>query len=76
MKRMCIVLLFSDCVCDFRFRWCLLTGMYGMDSMGLGQWLYALVGVLVLVKTEGINVGITYVQNAVPKGAGEFFFVS
>lgn len=47
-----------------------------MGNIRLGQWLYALVGVLLLVKTQGIDVGITYVQNAVAKGAGEFFFVS
>ncbi|XP_058224869.1 pectin acetylesterase 8-like isoform X2 [Rhododendron vialii] len=40
-----------------------------MSNIRLGQWLYALVGVLLLVKTQGINVGITYVQNAVAKGA-------
>ncbi|KAF7139015.1 hypothetical protein RHSIM_Rhsim07G0141400 [Rhododendron simsii] len=40
-----------------------------MSNIRLGQWLCALVGVLLLVKTQGINVGITYVQNAVAKGA-------
>ncbi|CAK9177180.1 unnamed protein product, partial [Ilex paraguariensis] len=33
------------------------------------QLLYLLVSVLILLKTEGFNVGITYVTNAVAKGA-------
>ncbi|XP_057478549.1 LOW QUALITY PROTEIN: pectin acetylesterase 8-like [Actinidia eriantha] len=41
-----------------------------MGSGRLGQWLYILlVGVLILLKAEGFNVGITYVVNAVAKGA-------
>ena len=45
-----------------------------MGSGRLGQWLYILlVGVLILLKAEGLNVGITYVVHAVAKGAGEFF---
>ncbi|CAL5429298.1 unnamed protein product [Camellia sinensis] len=34
-----------------------------------GQWLQMLVCVLILLKTEGFYVGITYVQNAIAKGA-------
>ncbi|GFY95207.1 pectinacetylesterase family protein [Actinidia rufa] len=40
-----------------------------MGSGRLGQWLCILVGVLILLKAEGFNVGITYVENAVAKGA-------
>ena len=41
-----------------------------MANGRLGQWLQMLVCVLILLKTEGFYVGITYVQNAVAKGAG------
>ena len=35
------------------------------------QWLNLLVcGLLILLKTEGFNIGITYVETAVAKGAG------
>ncbi|GMP51090.1 hypothetical protein CsSME_00017457 [Camellia sinensis var. sinensis] len=40
-----------------------------MANGRLGQWLQMLVCVLILLKTEGFYVGITYVQNAVAKGA-------
>ncbi|KAM7459713.1 hypothetical protein LguiA_036707 [Lonicera macranthoides] len=40
-----------------------------MANARLGQWLYLLVVVLILLKTEGFFVGITYVDNAVAKGA-------
>ena len=33
-------------------------------------WLYVLVCGLILLKTEGFNIGITYVETAVAKGAG------
>lgn len=42
-----------------------------MVNTRLGQWLSLLVCLLVLLTAEGIPVGITYVQNAVAKGAGE-----
>lgn len=42
-----------------------------MVNTRLGQWLNLLACLLVLLKAEGIPVGITYVQNAVAKGAGE-----
>lgn len=45
-----------------------------MVNARLGQWLYLLVAVLILLKTEGFYVGITYVENAVAKGAGDFSF--
>lgn len=37
----------------------------------LCQWLHTLVVVLILLKVEGFYVGITYIENAVAKGAGE-----
>lgn len=40
-----------------------------MGNKNLGQWLYTLVGVMVLIKTEGLGVDITYVDSAVAKGA-------
>ncbi|KAL7175175.1 hypothetical protein ACSBR2_028890 [Camellia fascicularis] len=40
-----------------------------MANGRLGQWLQMLVCVLILLKTEGFYIGITYVQNAVAKGA-------
>ncbi|KAI8014382.1 Pectin acetylesterase 8 [Camellia lanceoleosa] len=40
-----------------------------MANGRLGQWLQMLVCVLILLKIEGFYVGITYVQNAVAKGA-------
>ncbi|CAL5425546.1 unnamed protein product [Camellia sinensis] len=40
-----------------------------MANGRLGQWLQMLVCVLILLKTEGFYVRITYVQNAVAKGA-------
>ncbi|GMP49607.1 hypothetical protein CsSME_00016540 [Camellia sinensis var. sinensis] len=40
-----------------------------MANGRLGQWLQMLVCVLILLKTEGFYVGITYVQNDVAKGA-------
>ncbi|KAK3007717.1 hypothetical protein RJ639_014250 [Escallonia herrerae] len=40
-----------------------------MENPRLSQWVYILVSVLVLLKAEGYFVGITYVQNAVAKGA-------
>lgn len=46
-----------------------------MANARLGQWLYLLVVVLILLKTEGFFVGITYVDNAVAKGAGDFSFL-
>jgi hypothetical protein len=42
-----------------------------MASARLIQSLNLLLCTLLLLKTEGFNVGITYVQNAVAKGAGE-----
>ncbi|CAK7357258.1 unnamed protein product [Dovyalis caffra] len=39
-----------------------------LDSR-LGQWLKLLVSLLLLLKTQGVYVGITYVKNAVAKGA-------
>lgn len=42
-----------------------------MAGARLIQWLNLLLCALLLLKTEGVNVGITYVQNAVAKGAGE-----
>ncbi|GMQ03747.1 hypothetical protein CsSME_00049426 [Camellia sinensis var. sinensis] len=40
-----------------------------MNSGRISQWLQILVCVMILLKTEGFNVGITYVENAVAKGA-------
>ncbi|GMP78416.1 hypothetical protein CsSME_00034340 [Camellia sinensis var. sinensis] len=40
-----------------------------MANGRLGQWLQMLVCVLILLKTEGFYVGITYVQNAIAKEA-------
>lgn len=40
-----------------------------MVKARLGQWLNLLVCALILLKVDGIPVGITYVQNAVVKGA-------
>jgi hypothetical protein len=42
-----------------------------MATARLIQSLNLLLCTLLLLKTEGFNVGITYVQNAVAKGAGE-----
>ncbi|XP_028077115.1 uncharacterized protein LOC114279110 [Camellia sinensis] len=42
--------------------------MKRMNSGRLSQWLQILVCVVILLKTEGFNVGITYVENAVAKG--------
>lgn len=36
-----------------------------------GHWLSILVFALILLETEGFYVGITYVDSAVAKGAGE-----
>ncbi|XP_052209141.1 pectin acetylesterase 8-like [Diospyros lotus] len=47
----------------------LLSGMCIMGKGRLGQWLHFLVCVLLVLKTEGFDVGITYVQSAVAKGA-------
>ncbi|CAL5347918.1 unnamed protein product [Camellia sinensis] len=43
--------------------------MWIMANGRLGQWLQMLVCVLILLKTEGFYVGITYVQNAIAKEA-------
>lgn len=40
-----------------------------MNSGRISQWLQILVCVVILLRTEGFNVGITYVENAVAKGA-------
>jgi len=45
-----------------------------MASARLIQSLNLLLWALLLLKTEGVNVGITYVQDAVAKGAGENTF--
>jgi hypothetical protein len=45
-----------------------------MASARLIQSLNLLLCALLLLKTEGVNVGITYVQDAVAKGAGENTF--
>jgi len=41
----------------------------------MGQWLSVLICVLLLLKAEGVPVGITFVENAVAKGAGEKFLL-
>ena len=46
-----------------------------MKSTRMAKWLSLLVFVLLLLKAEGISVGITYVQSAVAKGAGEDFLL-
>lgn len=45
-----------------------------MDGGKSGLWLNILVFVLMVLKTEGYYVGITYVENAAAKGAGKKFF--
>ncbi|KAH9753868.1 Pectin acetylesterase 8 [Citrus sinensis] len=40
-----------------------------MVAARMGQWLNLLVCALILLKADGFNVGITYVENAVVKGA-------
>ena len=45
--------------------------MHGMAGTRLIQWLNLLVFALVMLKTEGVNVGITFVKDAVAKGAGK-----
>lgn len=40
----------------------------------LFQWLHLLMYAVIVVETESIYVNITYVRNAVAKGAGEDFF--
>lgn len=42
-----------------------------MVDKRLAQWLNLLVCALILLKTEGFPVDITYLQSAVAKGAGE-----
>lgn len=47
-----------------------------MESTRIGQWLNLLVAcVLLLLKADASYVPITYVQNAVAKGAGEEFLL-
>jgi len=41
----------------------------------MGQWLSVLICVVLLLKAEGVPVGITFVENAVAKGAGEKFLL-
>ncbi|XP_027348610.1 pectin acetylesterase 8-like isoform X1 [Abrus precatorius] len=40
-----------------------------MEATRMGQWLSLLICVLMLLKAEGVSVGITYVESAVAKGA-------
>ncbi|KRH07734.1 hypothetical protein GLYMA_16G107300v4 [Glycine max] len=42
---------------------------YVMEITRIGQWLSLLICVLLLLQTEGVPVGITFVENAVAKGA-------
>lgn len=42
-----------------------------MAGINIVPWLSLLLFALLFLKTEGFNVGITYVENAVAKGAGE-----
>lgn len=44
--------------------------VFRMLNTRLGQWLNLLVCSLILLRADAIPVGITYVQNAVAKGAG------
>ena len=46
-----------------------------MEITRIGQWLSLLICVLLLLQTEGVPVGITFVENAVAKGAGEKFLL-
>jgi len=45
--------------------------MHRMAGTRFIQWLNLLVFALVMLKTEGVDVGITFVQGAVAKGAGK-----
>ena len=44
-----------------------------MGDVRLGQWLNLLVCSMLLLKATGVPVGITILQTAVAKGAGENF---
>uniref|UniRef100_A0A2P2LP69 Pectin acetylesterase 8-like n=1 Tax=Rhizophora mucronata TaxID=61149 RepID=A0A2P2LP69_RHIMU len=44
-----------------------------MVDSGSGRWLSVLACFLLFLKTDGLYVPITYVKNAVAKGAGEKF---
>lgn len=53
------------------FLYLLLKFVCRMAHARLGQWLSLLVCLLILLKAESHPVGITLVENAVAKGAGE-----
>lgn len=42
-----------------------------MADPKLGQWICSALGLLMLLKTEGLYVGITILESAVAKGAGK-----
>lgn len=42
-----------------------------MANVGVEKWVYGLAFFMILLRTEGFFVDITYVQSAVAKGAGE-----
>ncbi|MED6195478.1 hypothetical protein PIB30_038166 [Stylosanthes scabra] len=50
---------------------------YRMKGKRMAKWLSVLIFVAVLLEAEGIDVGLTYVQSAISKGASEdIFFLS
>lgn len=54
---------------------CYLFDWRRMKTSRMGQWLSVLICVVLLLKAEGVPVGITFVENAVAKGAGEKFLL-